>query len=96
MFLSSLLVAGKTVAVRIGDGDSPIVGCISLPSPVLPSMSATITPLAQTTTSVPTTSELPQTTATQSISTTSELPQTTATPRVSVTSKSQGKTSGGH
>ena len=58
---SSLLVAGKTVAVRIGDVDSPIVACMSLPSPVLPSMSATTTPLAQTT-------------ATPSVSVTSEPP----------------------
>ena len=78
MFYLSL-VAGKAVAVRIGGANSPIVGCMSLPSPVLPSTSATTTP------------PLAQTTATPSVSTTSEPPQTTVTPRVSATPKSQGK-----
>ena len=41
-----LLVAGMALAVRIGDPDSPIVECITIPSPVVPttSPSATVTP----------------------------------------------------
>ena len=35
--------------MRIGGTNSPIVGCMSLPSVVLPSISATTTPLALTT-----------------------------------------------
>ena len=78
MFYLSL-VAGKAVAVRVGGANSPIVGCMSLPSPILPSTSATTPPLAQTT-------------ATPSVSRTSEPPQTTATLSVSATPISQGKT----
>ena len=47
-----LLVTGKAVVVRIGDGDSLIVKCVSLPTPVLPS---TATNTATTSKSLPST-----------------------------------------
>ena len=54
MFYLLLLVAGMAIAVRIGDANSPIVECITLPSPVFPSTSAiaaqvTTTPTASVT-----------------------------------------------
>ena len=50
MFCLLLLVAGMAVAVRLGDVNSPIVGCMSIPSPVLSTTTttATTTPTSST------------------------------------------------
>ena len=40
------------VAVRIGDADSPIAGCVSLPTPVLPSRTTSTATTSKSLTSV--------------------------------------------
>ena len=94
-----LLVAGMAVAVRIGDVDSPIAGCMSLPSPTTASTTTTTTTTVAasasvavvTTTAASSTSLTAVTVAVPTIITTSIL-STLGTP--SVTPESQG--SGGH
>ena len=49
MFFLSLLVAGMALAVRIGDANSPMVACMTLPSSLFPSPTTTPTPSASTT-----------------------------------------------
>ena len=85
MFCLLLLVAGMVVAVIIGDVNSPIVGCMSIQSSVLPT----------TPTSPPTLTPI-QTTAiaSMSVAITTSISVTSTTPRVSGTSVPQDEGEG--
>ena len=87
-----LLVAGMAVAVRIGDVDSPIAGCMPLPSPTVSTASNT----ASGSVAAVTTTATSPTAVTLSVTNTiiTSTLSTFGTPTVSGTPESQG--SGGH